>query len=62
MLVRRALALLVKTPLSSRKALRWLVKSLQDRAERHYRKQRQDTVKRDAQMAQSLGFVGRRGK
>ncbi|NWB95807.1 preprotein translocase subunit SecA [Pseudomonas gingeri] len=62
MLVRRALALLVKTPLSSRKTLRWLVKSLQDRAERHYRKQRQDTVKRDAQMAQSLGFVGRRGK
>ncbi|NWB47920.1 preprotein translocase subunit SecA [Pseudomonas gingeri] len=61
-LVRRALALLVKTPLSSRKTLRWLVKSLQDRAERHYRKQRQDTVKRDAQMAQSLGFVGRRGK
>jgi len=61
-LVRRALALLVKTPLSSRKTLRWLVKSLQDRAERHYRKQRQDTVQRDAQTAQSLGFVGRRSK
>jgi preprotein translocase subunit SecA len=44
---------------------RWLrrwVTYVQDRAERHYRRQRTDTMKRDTEWIRALGFVGKTRK
>jgi len=40
---------------------RW-VTHVQDRAERHYRRQRIDTMQRDSQWVRALGFVGKTRK
>jgi preprotein translocase subunit SecA len=40
---------------------RW-VTYVQDRAERHYRRQRTDTMQRDAEWIRALGFVGKTRK
>lgn len=47
---------------SSRRWLRWWVSRVQGRAERHYRKQRMETMRRDAEWRQALGFVGKTRK
>lgn len=41
------------------RSLRWIVPWVQNRAERHYRKQRLDTMQRDEQWRRALGFVGK---
>ncbi|RKP52313.1 preprotein translocase subunit SecA [Trinickia fusca] len=41
------------------RSLRWIVPWVQNRAERHYRKQRLDTMQRDDQWRRALGFVGK---
>ena len=53
---------LVRDNLRTRHALRWWVKYLQNRAERHYRKQRSDTMRRDGEWMRALGFVGKTRK
>jgi preprotein translocase subunit SecA len=48
-----------------RQSSRWLrkwVAHVQDRAERHYRQQRTDTMKRDGEWIRALGFVGKTRK
>lgn len=44
------------------RGLRRLVAWIQNRAERHYRKQRLDTMQRDEQWRRALGFVGKTRK
>lgn len=46
----------------SRRWLRWWAQYLQGRAERHYRKQRMDTMRRDVEWMRALGFVGKTRK
>ncbi|TCV93348.1 protein translocase subunit secA [Luteibacter rhizovicinus] len=57
--LRAILASLVRGEHASEKLLRRYVTWLQDRAERHYRRQRTDTQRRDAEWARALGFVGK---
>jgi preprotein translocase subunit SecA len=48
-----------------RQSDRWLrrwVTYVQDRAERHYRRQRTDTMRRDTEWNRALGFVGKTRK
>jgi len=56
---RQVMRNLVARPRQSSRLLRWWVKYVQDRAERHYRGQRLDTLKRDAEWVRALGFVGK---
>lgn len=51
-------AMIGTRPLGFRRVVTWM----QDRAERHFRKQRLDTMKRDEQWRRALGFVGKTRK
>ncbi|ULU23437.1 preprotein translocase subunit SecA [Dyella terrae] len=51
-------AMIGKQPPGFRRVVTWM----QDRAERHFRKQRLDTMKRDEQWRRALGFVGKTRK
>jgi preprotein translocase subunit SecA len=53
---------LVRQNRKTRRLLRWWVRHLQNRAERHYRKQRTETIRRDFEWARALGFVGKTRK
>ncbi|MDR6641203.1 preprotein translocase subunit SecA [Luteibacter sp. 1214] len=57
--VRRLVAATVRRERSGGRALRRYVTWLQDRAEKHYRRQRIDTQRRDAEWVRALGFVGK---
>jgi preprotein translocase subunit SecA len=52
----------VRSQRSSNRWLRRWVKYVQSRAERHYRRQRTDTMKRDGEWIRALGFVGKTRK
>lgn len=54
-------ALVGKQRHSERWMRRW-VTYVQDRAERHYRRQRTDTMRRDSEWVRALGFVGKTRK
>jgi preprotein translocase subunit SecA len=53
---------LVRKQRQSDRWLRTWVAYVQDRAERHYRRQRTDTMKRDGEWIRALGFVGKTRK
>ncbi|KAA0068826.1 preprotein translocase subunit SecA [Rhodanobacter sp. T12-5] len=53
---------MVRQNRETRRLLRWWVRHLQNRAERHYRKQRTETIRRDFEWARALGFVGKTRK
>jgi preprotein translocase subunit SecA len=59
---RRLLAWLVRDMRHSERWFRRWVTYVQDRAERHYRKQRVETMRRDAEWVKALGFVGKTRK
>ncbi|MGN6323717.1 MAG: hypothetical protein ACTHNE_18510 [Dyella sp.] len=59
---RRLLAWLVRDMRHSERWFRRWVTYVQDRAERHYRKQRVETMRRDAGWVRALGFVGKTRK
>ncbi|MFK2904907.1 preprotein translocase subunit SecA [Dyella ginsengisoli] len=59
---RRLLALLIHDQRRSRRLLRYWTAAVQQRAERHYRRQRTDTMQRDTHWVQALSFVGNRSK
>ncbi|MGO1069149.1 preprotein translocase subunit SecA [Lysobacter sp. CA199] len=56
------MGLLVRERRQSSRWLRWWATYVQDRAERHYRRQREDTLKRDKEWLRALGFVGKTRK
>jgi preprotein translocase subunit SecA len=53
---------LIQQNRQSRRLLRWGVAYLQNRAEHYHRKQRTDTIRRDAEWMRALGFVGKTRK
>ncbi|MFC5582478.1 hypothetical protein [Rhodanobacter terrae] len=53
---------LIQRNRQSHRSLRWWAAYLQGRAERHYRKQRTETMRRDAEWMRALGFVGKTRK
>ncbi|NKJ22350.1 preprotein translocase subunit SecA [Dyella sp. SG609] len=59
---RRLMALLIRDMQHSERWFRRWVTYVQDRAERHYRKQRVETTRRDAEWVRALGFVGKTRK
>ena len=59
---RRLIGLLIRDMRYSERWFRRWVTYVQDRAERHYRKQRVQTTRRDAEWIRASGFVGRTRK
>ena len=59
---RRLLAWMVGDMRHSERWFRRWVTYVQDRAERHYRKQRVETMRRDSEWVKALGFVGKTRK
>ena len=59
---RRLIGLLIRDMQYSQRWFRRWVTYVQDRAERHYRKQRVETTRRDAEWVRASGFVGRTRK
>ena len=56
------MGMLIRRNQPSQRSLRWWATYLQGRAERHYRKQRIETMRRDAEWMRALGFVGKTRK
>jgi preprotein translocase subunit SecA len=59
---RRLIAWLIRDMRHSKRWFRRWVTHVQNRAERHYRKQRVETTRRDGEWARALGFVGKTRK
>ncbi|MDF4004289.1 hypothetical protein P3W33_12890 [Luteibacter sp. PPL552] len=59
---RRLIAWLIRDMRHSERWFRRWVTHVQNRAERHYRKQRVETTRRDGEWARALGFVGKTRK